>query len=107
MSTVNVVEARKNFSELMARVAYTGQRVIVKRKGKPMIALISMADLRRLEEPGQENDAKRTRREAALALADAARERIQAERSRAPLPDSAKVLNELREKRVREHADLR
>jgi len=97
MSIVNVVEARKNFSELMARVAYTGQRIIVKRKGKPMIALINMADLRRLEELGQENDAKRTRREAALALADAVRERIQAERSKAPLPDSAKIVNELRQ----------
>ena len=107
MSTVSVVEARKYFSELMARVAYTGQRIVVKRKGKPMIALISMADLHRLEELGEEDNSKRARREAALALADTAREQIRAERSGAPLPDSAEVLDELRDKRVQEHADLR
>ena len=50
METMNVVEARKSFSDVMARVAYTGQRVVVERKGRPMMALISIEDLHRLEE---------------------------------------------------------
>jgi len=44
METMNVVEARKSFSDVMARVAYTGQRVVIERKGRPMMALISIED---------------------------------------------------------------
>ena len=49
METLSVVQARRTFSELMARVAYRGQRVVVERKGRPMMALVSIEDLRRLE----------------------------------------------------------
>ena len=49
METMNVVDARRNFSEVMARVAYQRQRVVIERKGRPMMALISLEDLRRLE----------------------------------------------------------
>jgi antitoxin (DNA-binding transcriptional repressor) of toxin-antitoxin stability system len=36
--TINVVEAKKNFSDLMSRVAYAGERLVVERHGKPMMA---------------------------------------------------------------------
>jgi prevent-host-death family protein len=49
MTEVNVVQARKKFAELMARVAYGEERIIVERRGKPMMAWISMEDLERLE----------------------------------------------------------
>jgi len=42
VEAVNVVEARKNFSDLMLRVAYGKQRIIVERHGKPMMALVSL-----------------------------------------------------------------
>ena len=107
METLNVVEARKSFSEVMARVAYTGQRVVVERKGRPMMALISIEDLHRLEELERGATSTHARRVAALALAAAARERIRCERNGAPLPDSADTLDKLREERTHEIASLR
>ena len=107
METMNVVEARKSFSEVMARVAYAGQRVVIERKGRPMMALISIEDLHRLEELEKEVASTRARREAALALAAAARDRIRAERNGIPMPSSAETLNKLREERMHELTSLR
>lgn len=107
METMNVVEARRSFSEVMARVAYTGQRVVVERKGRPMMALVSVADLHRLEELEQGAQSTRTRRATALALAAASRARIRAERDGVPLPGSAETLDVLREERLNELANLR
>ena len=51
MSTsLSVVEARKNFSEIINRAAYARERFIIERRGKPMAAVISMNELRRYEE---------------------------------------------------------
>ncbi len=97
MRTINVVQARKYFSDLMAQVAYRGDRLVVERRGKPMMAWINMEDLRRLEELDQTSGSRRERREAALAQAAAARQTIRAERGGRPLPDSADVLDGLRE----------
>lgn len=47
--TVSVAEARDRFSELTAKVAFADQRVIIKRKGKPMMAWISFEDFHRLQ----------------------------------------------------------
>ena len=107
MEIVTVVEARQNFSELMARVAYTGKRVVVERKGRPMMALISMEDLRRLQGCDEGAAELRARREAALAAATAARAAIRAERSGLPLPDSGETLARLREEGADEPANLR
>lgn len=46
---VSAAEAKAHLSELMAQVAYGGQRVIIERRGKPMAALVSIDELRRLE----------------------------------------------------------
>lgn len=105
MDTVAVVEARKKFSDLMARVAYAGERVVVERRGKPMMAWISIEDLHRLEELEQGPGPVRARRQAALALAATSRQRIRAERDEGPLPDSADVLARLREERLHEFSD--
>ncbi|MCX6030164.1 MAG: type II toxin-antitoxin system prevent-host-death family antitoxin [Chloroflexi bacterium] len=107
METMNVVAARRSFSDVMARVAYTGQRVVVERKGRPMMALISIEDLRRLEELEREVESPRARREAALSLAAAARDRIRFERHGVPLPNSADTLDRLREERMHELTSLR
>jgi PHD/YefM family antitoxin component YafN of YafNO toxin-antitoxin module len=91
----------------MARVSYVGQRVVIERKGRPMMALISIADLRRLETLDQAASATSARRQAALALAAAARAAIRVERDGVPLPDSGETLAQLREERAHEPADLR
>ncbi len=105
MDTVSVVEARKNFSDLMARVAYGGQRIVIERRGKPMMAWVSIEDLQRLAELEEEAGPVRARRQAALTLAAASRQRIRAERGQVPLPDSVDVLARLREERVHELAN--
>lgn len=49
MEMINVADAREQFADLMGRVAYGGERIIVQRRGKPMMAWISLGDLGRLE----------------------------------------------------------
>ncbi|SNT61761.1 prevent-host-death family protein [Streptosporangium subroseum] len=57
--TVPFTVARSQLAELMGRVAYGGERIVLSRHGKPAVALVSIADLERLqamadqEEPAQ------------------------------------------------------
>ena len=37
---ISVAEAKRNFSELMARVVFGGDEYIIKKRGKAMVALI-------------------------------------------------------------------
>lgn len=46
---IPVTQARAEFAELINRVVYGGERVVVTRHGKPLVALVSAADLERLE----------------------------------------------------------
>ncbi|MEV5243193.1 type II toxin-antitoxin system Phd/YefM family antitoxin [Streptomyces cinnamoneus] len=49
---IPVTQARAELAELINRVVYGGERVVVTRHGKPLVALVSAADLQRLEEAG-------------------------------------------------------
>jgi prevent-host-death family protein len=40
MTSLNVAEAKKHFSDLLARVAFGGESVLITRRGKPMAKLI-------------------------------------------------------------------
>jgi len=42
-------EVREQISDILSRVAFGGERVIISRNGKPQVALVPIADLRRLE----------------------------------------------------------
>jgi prevent-host-death family protein len=46
---VNAAQAKAHFSALMAAVAYGGERYIIERRGKPLVALVSVDELERLE----------------------------------------------------------
>lgn len=46
---IPVTQARAELAELINRVVYGGERVVVTRHGKPLIALVSAADLQQLE----------------------------------------------------------
>jgi prevent-host-death family protein len=48
---VRVTEAKAQFSALMARVGYGGERFVIERRGKPLAALVGVEDLERLEKP--------------------------------------------------------
>ncbi|MFI9345668.1 type II toxin-antitoxin system Phd/YefM family antitoxin [Streptomyces sp. NPDC052773] len=50
---IPVTQARAELADLINRVVYGGERVVVTRHGKPLVALVSAADLQRLEELGE------------------------------------------------------
>jgi prevent-host-death family protein len=102
MSTVSVAEARERFSEIIALVAYKGERFTIERKGKPMAALVSLEDLALLEEAAASRASRHERQMAVLQQAAALRESILASRGGEFLPDSSETIHELREESVRE-----
>jgi prevent-host-death family protein len=67
---VSAAQAKAQLSALAAEVAYGGQHVIIERRGKPLVALVSVRDLERLE---QDRPAS-ARLQGALALVGAWRE---------------------------------
>ncbi|SDD10717.1 type II toxin-antitoxin system Phd/YefM family antitoxin [Streptomyces prasinopilosus] len=46
---IPVTQARAELADLINRVVYGGERVVVTRHGKPLVALVSADDLRRLD----------------------------------------------------------
>ncbi|NEB77971.1 type II toxin-antitoxin system Phd/YefM family antitoxin [Streptomyces sp. SID14478] len=50
---IPVTQARAELAELINRVVYGGERVVVTRHGKPLVAFVSAADLERLEALGE------------------------------------------------------
>jgi|SRR6266542_4145895 len=65
--TVDTHEAEARLAEYLDRAALKGERIVVERDGTPVAALVSMADLMRLEQleqaaPGGGGDAARQQR---------------------------------------------
>jgi len=54
--TVNIGRFRNNIADALNRVAYGGERVILARRGKGVVALVSMDDLAVLERLEDESD---------------------------------------------------
>ncbi|MGW3018696.1 type II toxin-antitoxin system Phd/YefM family antitoxin [Streptomyces longwoodensis] len=46
---IPVTQARAELADLINRVVYGGERIVVTRHGKPLVALVSAADLERLD----------------------------------------------------------
>ena len=59
---IPVTQARAELAELINRVVYGGERVVVTRHGKPLVALVSAADLQRLERDEASEEAAATER---------------------------------------------
>jgi prevent-host-death family protein len=51
---IPVTQARAELADLINRVVYGGERVVVTRHGKPLVALVSAADLERLDQLGEQ-----------------------------------------------------
>ncbi|MEU5212436.1 type II toxin-antitoxin system Phd/YefM family antitoxin [Streptomyces sp. NPDC020742] len=51
---IPVTQARAELAELINRVVYGGERVVVTRHGKPLVALVSAAELEQLDSVAQE-----------------------------------------------------
>ncbi|MFE0702314.1 type II toxin-antitoxin system Phd/YefM family antitoxin [Streptomyces sp. NPDC058872] len=53
---IPVTQARAELADLINRVVYGGERVVVTRHGKPLVALVSAADLAELEAAEKPSD---------------------------------------------------
>lgn len=49
MAPIGVAQAKNQFSDLLRRAEYAGERVVVHRHGKPVAAIVSTQDLERLQ----------------------------------------------------------
>jgi prevent-host-death family protein len=54
----SIADARQRFSDLVKRAAYRGETVTIGTRGKPEAALISVDELRRLQQAEAERDAQ-------------------------------------------------
>ncbi|HKQ58181.1 MAG TPA: type II toxin-antitoxin system prevent-host-death family antitoxin [Candidatus Eisenbacteria bacterium] len=50
MRVVDVTEARIGFSEILSGVFYRRERVLLRRRGRPLAVLVPLADLDTLEQ---------------------------------------------------------
>jgi prevent-host-death family protein len=50
MTRLNATDARSDFSTTLNRVAFTKERVLLERHGKPLAALVPVEDLELLQE---------------------------------------------------------
>lgn len=55
---LSIAAFRGNMADTMNRVAYGGERIILARDGKPTVALVSISDLKLLEELENRADLK-------------------------------------------------
>jgi prevent-host-death family protein len=53
---VPVTQARAELADLINRVVYGGEQVVLTRHGKPLVALVSAADLQRLRELDEQSE---------------------------------------------------
>ena len=55
---LSIVDIRANLADALNRVAYGSERIILKRRGKRIAALVSIEDLALLEEYENQSDLK-------------------------------------------------
>lgn len=49
LKDISVAEAKSKFSEMIARTIYAGERFIVRRRGKPVAAIVGIDDLKKIQ----------------------------------------------------------
>jgi len=60
-ATVTTASARRNFSDLINRVAYGKDRVVLTRRNKPLAAVVPIEDIALIEEIEDREDLKAAR----------------------------------------------
>lgn len=95
MSTqISIGQVKRDISELVNRVAYQGERILLTSRGRPKAALVSLEDYQKL----QQLEASAPSRRAWLADAQALAERIRQRRVGQPI-DVQALLDEDRAER--------
>ncbi len=49
MKEINIAKARDSFSEIVAKVSYSGERYLLKRRNKVVAAIVPLQDLDKIE----------------------------------------------------------
>tara|TARA_R110000868_G_scaffold314141_1_gene575093 strand:- start:138 stop:395 length:258 start_codon:yes stop_codon:yes gene_type:complete len=55
-TSINTADAKEEFTEIVNRVAHNKERIILTRRDKEIAAIVTMEDLKRLEESQNKND---------------------------------------------------
>jgi prevent-host-death family protein len=58
MAEIGVAEIRANLADVINRVAYGGERIVLQRRGKKVLAVVSMEDLALLQSMEDKSDVK-------------------------------------------------
>jgi len=100
---VSIGQIKRDISDLVNRVAYRGERIVLTSRGKPKAAIVSMEDYQHLE---QERAAARMARwEAWVAQSDALAAEILARRGGEPI-DAEVLLEAVRAGREERDAEI-
>lgn len=100
---ITAAELHQRVGDILARIRYTGERVVIERPGKPIAAVVSIEDLERLQSTVGTTQRRRSPAEqrATLARAAAVRQMIAVERKGKRKTDSVETIRELREERMK------
>jgi prevent-host-death family protein len=98
---VSMTALRQNLGDLVNRAAYGGERIVLVSRGEPRAVIISIDDLRRLEQVSVGESEQRDQFTYALERADRVRERIRRWQVAHGIEpgDSVEVLRQMREER--------
>jgi prevent-host-death family protein len=80
---VSIGQVKRDISDLVNRVAYRGERIVLTSRGKPKAAIVSMEDYQHLEQ--ESAAARKVQWEAWVAQSDALAAEILARRGGAPI----------------------
>ncbi|HET7481210.1 MAG TPA: type II toxin-antitoxin system Phd/YefM family antitoxin [Rubrobacteraceae bacterium] len=83
--SITASEARDEFADVINRVAYGGERVVIRRREKELAAVIPMEDLRLLERLIEQEEDRLDAEAARKALADSDDEAVPWEEARKEL----------------------
>ncbi len=61
-NAISATEARANLQEIINRVEYKGERIVIERHGKAVVAIVGLEDLKRLEALEDAIDSEKLRR---------------------------------------------
>jgi prevent-host-death family protein len=79
MTEIGVADIRANLADVINRVAYGGERIVLQRRGKRVLAVVPMEDLALIEELEDRADilaAKKARKEKGEIPLDAVKARL-------------------------------
>jgi len=62
MTTVSITNARNDLANLVNKVAYGGERIVIKRRGKNSVVIVPLEDAEILDELERRADVARIRR---------------------------------------------